>query len=67
VAEEAQRVAEADLPAQTGSPQLGEKSPRSGEYQINVTPNDAYPDGTGPNTAPSPAPAAPAGAGVHQP
>ena len=78
VAEDAQRVAEADLPAETSSSHLGEEAPRSGEYQVNYTPPDAYPDGTGPAPTPvaaaSPAPApaaepAPAAvpAGVPQP
>ena len=67
VSEQAQRVAEADLPPETSSSQLSEKAPRSGEYQINVTPADAYPEGTGPVTAPSqPAATSPAPAGVRQ-
>src|SRR5689334_10756951 len=42
VAVESQRVAEADLPS---GPE-----PRSGELQVNVTPDDAFPEGTVPQT-----------------
>src|SRR3954463_8884797 len=49
VAEDAQRVAEADLPGPgpgpAGSAAVND-APRGGEYQINVTPPDAYPLGT---------------------
>jgi sec-independent protein translocase protein TatB len=53
VAEQSQKVAEADLPADTvPPPRSGEfqiNEPRSGELQINVTPADAFPEGTGPH------------------
>jgi sec-independent protein translocase protein TatB len=63
VAEDAQRVAEADLPAPGAGPAptpgaAVNDAPRSGEYQINVTPPDAYPPGTAPAPSAGPAPAA---------
>jgi sec-independent protein translocase protein TatB len=53
VSELSQKVAEADLPP--------EAEPRSGEFQINVTPADAFPEGTGPQ-APASQVAVPHGA-----
>ena len=54
--DEAQRVAEADLPVENAGAALPEESPRSGEYQINATPVDSHPETAPPVPAASAAP-----------